>query len=228
MVLLPMARSWTPPPVRRAVRRLRKLREHPWLSKDAIDMYVRARDASPRDLPPASPDEVVAQLCNASFSAGFADAGGQFVSATGCICPDIYHDPEVVTFLARVDPLVANLGGEERGLYRLAMKGVLPESLRTRQDKAMFEPAIARAALAGDGLATMRELSSLSALSSLGLVDVDRFRPEADACLAAVSRGMGGGADLMVYRWEPFWRTLAAEAFARQWGGASGPEGAAC
>jgi hypothetical protein len=125
--------------------------------------------------------------------------------------------------VSRIDPLVLNCGNLHRGLFRLAMGNLLPYSVRTRRDKARFEPAIAEAALAGDGMSTLRDLSSVAGLASLGLINPDHFRVEAQACLAAVSRGMAIGPDLLGGRWERFWRTVSAERTIRTWGGAVAP-----
>jgi asparagine synthase (glutamine-hydrolysing) len=226
LALMPALRTRLPRAARRIARRVRRAGTL-WLSRDATEMAFRARDTADFDSVPASPDELLAAYCRGPRAADYADCLGQIASSGGRGLFDVYYDPALVRFLSRIDPLLLSHDHQHRGLYRLAMKGVLPESVRTRADKSRFEPAVAQAALAGDGLATMRDLSSLSALSSLGLVDIDRFRPEADRCLAAVSRGMKSGEDLAI-GWEVFWRTLTLECFARTWGSSTLPDEASC
>ncbi len=227
-VVLPSLRQYIPG-ARRIRRTIRRRRPHRWLTQDAEQLLARARGASGSEAVPDTPDALIASRCKGSYAAAYADSAGQIACATGCSQLDAYYDSEFVEFVSRIDPVMLTHGNEYRGLFRLAMRGVLPEGLRTRRDKARFEPAIAKAALAGDGFATMRELSSVSTLASLGLVDAERFRPEAETCLAAVSRGMLCAADRLDGRWEPFWRALSVESFARTWGGSEEPpEARAC
>jgi hypothetical protein len=170
----------------------------------------------------ATPAARVATLRDSGGAAAFADTGARIVSMAGCLPIDPYYDPEFLALASRIDPVVLNHGGWYRGLFRLAMKSDLPEAVRFRADKASFFPAIAEAACAGDGLGALAELSSVSALSALGIVDPARFKPVADTCLAAASRGMKTPAD-MATPWEHVWRTLACERFARLWGGPALP-----
>jgi hypothetical protein len=219
LVVLPAVRRYVPP----AIRRLRQRRTlwASWLTRDAVRMLRLPR--SPSVDPIAStPDELLAYRCNMTGLARYADGNGQAASATGCDSIDIFCDIDVLKLVCRLDPVLMNYDCEYRGLFRLAMSDLLPEGVRTRRDKARFEPAVAEAVLAGDGLDVLADLSSVSALSSVGLVDRQRLRPVADACIAAVSR-MREGDDFLNANWEPFWRTVAAERFLRLWGGARLP-----
>jgi hypothetical protein len=220
LVVLPAVRRYVPSTIRRL--RQRRTRWPSWLTRDAV-RTLRSPRAAAVDPIASTPNELLAYRCNMTGVATYADGNGQAASATGCDSVDIFCDIEVLKVVCRIDPLLMNYGHEYRGLFRLAMSDLLPEGVRTRRDKARFEPAVAEAALAGDGLDVLADLSSVSALSALGLVDAKRLRPVADACMAAVSRGMRDGDDLMSATWEPFWRTMAAERFLRLWGGARLP-----
>jgi asparagine synthetase B (glutamine-hydrolysing) len=226
LVVFPALRQYVPPRIRTL--RQRRTQWASWLTSDAVQMLDRS---PPHAVNPIArtPNELLAYRCQMSGIATYADGNGQAASATGCDSVDIFCDIDVVKLVCRINPVLMNYGHEYRGLYRLAMTELLPEGVRTRRDKARFEPAVAEAALGGDGLDVLADLSSVSALSSLGLVDARRLRPVADACIAAVSRGMREGDDLMTDSWEPFWRTLAVERFLRLWGGAGlPPEAAPC
>ncbi len=226
LVLLPACRRYVPSSIRRF--RHRRTRWASWLTRDAVRM-LRAPRSPSVDPIASTPDELLAYRCNMTGVATYADANGQAASATGCDSIDIFCDIDVLKLVCQIDPVLMNYGHEHRGLYRLAMSDLLPEGVRTRRDKARFEPAVAEAALAGDGLDVLADLSSVSALSSLDLVDAKRLRPVADGCIAAISRGMRDRDDFMDSNWEPFWRTMAAERFLRLWsGGRLPPEPTPC
>ncbi len=91
------------------------------------------------------------------------------------------------------------------------MKGLLPEAVRTRQDKGYFAPGVAAAIVAADGIDVLRDLSSLDALATRDLVDPAHFRPQFDRWIAAVRRGERDEGDPGDERWE---QTLATP-FAR-------------
>jgi hypothetical protein len=226
-VLTPSVRHRIPAWGVRIRRRLRRQRTYPWLSTDAL-RFLPPEDPRLRAAVPDTPEQAMATLWMWSRLADYADSCGQFTAATSCICTDVLYDPRLVEFMTRIDPAIVNHGDQYRGLYRLAMKGVLPEAVRTRRDKAFFEPAVAMAARAGDGLDALGDLASVRGLASLGLVDPVRFRPHADTFIAAVAKGMTDHADHGAH-WERFWRTLAVERFVRLWGGSRPPpEGPSC
>lgn len=215
LVARPAMRAYVPRPLRRL--RQRRTRHDPWLLPESVRVLESARQAIDVDPVPDTPDDWLALRCSSHRLLDYMDGGAQLTSATRCAPVDVFLDADLVKFIARVDPVTLCHGGTYRGLYRLAMKGLLPESVRLRPDKARFEPAIAEAALAGDGLARLRELSSLSGVASLGFVAPRPFAPVFEACVAAIERGMRGGADLMPAHWQKVWQLLAVEAFVREW-----------
>jgi hypothetical protein len=127
-------------------------------------------------------------------------------------------DLDLVRFVLELDPILLSHGHEYRGLYRLAMKGFLPESVRNRQDKARYEPAIAETVLGSEVLDVVEELASLAHLASRGLVDPAPVKQFFIAWLAAVRRGERTGPDPADERWELVWQLLSVEAFLREHG----------
>ena len=87
------------------------------------------------------------------------------------------------------------------------MRGLLPESVRTRRDKSGFEPAIADAL---GPFETVSELMRFERLDQLGFLDRARFldyiAPLRDAPRIAANGLL----------WVDVWTALAAEAFLRQ------------
>jgi hypothetical protein len=133
-----------------------------------------------------------------------ADARGQQECETKLPRIDFYLDAELVEFMASVPPKMFFQGHRLRGLYRTAMIGLLPDSVRLRVDKASFEPANDELGRAVCDEAWFHTLLRMEALGDLGLVEPTRFR-EAFAEFKA-HRG-----DRF---WVEFWPALAVEAFA--------------
>jgi Asparagine synthase len=179
-----------------------------------------AREHANRNQLPDTPDEWMEEF---SEGDGFglpdiADSGGQMLAATRVAVSAAFMDFDFVRFVFELDPVLLSHGNEYRGLYRLAMKGVLPELIRNRQDKATYEPAIAAAALAANALEMLRELASFEALASAGLVDPVAFRPTFDRWLHTVCRGERGDRDPGDECLLQVWQLLSVETFLRQQG----------
>lgn len=137
-----------------------------------------------------------------------ADARGQQECETKLPRIDFYLDAELVEFMASVPPRMFFQGHRLRGLYRTAMRGLLPDSVRLRVDKASFEPANDELGRAICEEAWFHRLLRMEALGDLGLVEPTRFRQ--------------AFAEFKAYRgdrfWVEFWPALAVEAFGLGWG----------
>lgn len=131
------------------------------------------------------------------------------------------HAQEVASGVERVDPfldptLTARVerfpaawllhGGMRRGLFREAMRGLLPSSVRLREDKASFEPAMTRFVSSAGGLSALRELASATELHAHGLVDRRAFTATFDGFVAAPEQREA---------WAALWPALSVEAFLR-------------
>lgn len=193
-----------------------------WMTRRFRDLLESCRHAADRNARrmPDTPDEWMAEWCegNECVLPNIADVGGQALAVTKAAVFDVFLDFDLVRFVLEIDPVLLCHGHEYRGLYRLAMKGILPESIRTRQDKAGYDPAIAAAILASDGLETLDDLSSLEALAAAGLVDPSHFRPIFNRWLGAVRRGEREESDPGDECGPQVWQLLSAEAFLRQHG----------
>jgi asparagine synthetase B (glutamine-hydrolysing) len=199
--------------------RRRRAAHAPWLTARSIALLNRCQDSAPPPHPlPDTPDAWMRALCDDEGEIDSADCAGQVLALTGCAPVDVFLDSEFIRFVLQIDPILLSHGHEYRGLYRLAMKGVLPERLRTRQDKGRFEPGVAAAALGADAVDMLRDLASLQSLRGRGLVDPIPFGPIFDLWLAAVRRGERVDSDPADERWEQVWQLLSIEAFLRKHG----------
>jgi hypothetical protein len=134
------------------------------------------------------------------------------------------HAEEVASGIERVDPYLDRTlireverfpaewllhGGMRRGLFREAMRDLLPDSVRMREDKASFEPALVRFVSAAGGLESFRELANAVRLGELGLVDRRAFAAAVEVFVRSPDDGDA---------WTTVWPTLAVEAFLRERG----------
>jgi asparagine synthetase B (glutamine-hydrolysing) len=212
------------PFIPRAVRRLRRRRAacSAWMTPRFAGLLDQCWDGAERAAKPLidTPDEWMRELCEGGLRglADTADLTGHLLAATRCAPVDVFLDLDFVSFMLTIDPVLLSHGHMYRGLYRLAMKGLLPEAVRMRQDKAAFEPAVAAAALAADAIEMLRDLSSLTAMAGRNLVDPAGFRPMFDRWLGAVRRGERADADPGDERWQQVWQLLSVEAFLREHG----------
>jgi hypothetical protein len=143
---------------------------------------------------------------------------GQMSSATSSLTVDVFRNLELVRFISRLDPLILSHGHTFRGLYRLAMNGVIPDSIRLRPDKAAVEPAVAEAAVGANAFDMLNDLSSLTGLEALGLVDPRPLRSDLDDWLRLMRMGERRHADPGDPSWSDKWRLLSVEAFVRRHG----------
>ena len=166
---------------------------------------------------PRTPDEWMTYFCNHPALATLRTAWGQLEAATGTSPIDVFHQPELLRFMARVPPMARIEGNLERGLYRMAMKGLLPEALRLREDKALGQPGLAAAALAAQAESLLEDLSSLCELEQLDLASGREFRPSFQTWIRGVHRGERLDHDPSDESWSAVWHLLSVEAFLRRY-----------
>lgn len=186
----------------------------PWFTRrflDALEPVLARNYAEPR-----TPDERLSFFCEHPHFAELRTSWGQMASLTGVAPCDVFRDPDFVQFVAQIDPPSLQHGDRFRGLYRLAMRGVLPESIRLRRNKALGQPFLAAAAIAGGGMRVLESLGSLQLLSELGLVDPRAFQPTFQAWYRGVLRGERPDDDPTDGMWPVVWPLLATEAFLRK------------
>lgn len=122
---------------------------------------------------------------------------------------DPWFDGRLFALLARVPVEWLEVDGLHRGLYRRALAGRLPESVRLRPDKGIAEPFVARAFRAAGGSEVFAPYMDFSASADAGLVEPERLR----AWLAPHLRSPG------FFESPPFWalwRLAGVEALLRR------------
>jgi asparagine synthase (glutamine-hydrolysing) len=198
------------PYIRRVKRRRIASRRWPWagpkLREVLRDTYVS--EAPDREWMSFTSELKFRRLIFRDFL-HIAETRGQMEAASGLTQIDPLLDDELVSLVASVPQQLLLFGDRSRGLYRHSLREMVPESVRLRRGKALFECAIA-AMVGGTDLRLLRDLASMRMLGQLGLVDPQGYRPHFEAVLAA------GGA---TFDWMAVWPALAVEAFVRrQWG----------
>lgn len=128
------------------------------------------------------------------------------VTASGLPRRDPYMDPRFRAAMARVPHHLLLHGGVRRGLFRHALRDLLPRMLRERLDKAFVEPALARWLEANGGIERFRPLASATELAARGLAEPRAFQRAFDAF--AKNREDDDA-------WTTLWPALASEAFLR-------------
>lgn len=127
-------------------------------------------------------------------------------SAGGIACRQPFLEAGLRELVARFDPAWLLHGAIRRGLFRAAVKDLLPVAIVEREDKAGFECGLLRFLAASGGVDALRPLASGRELAALGLVDSRRLL---DA-FAAFEHALGDGE-----HWGNVWPVLAVEAFLR-------------
>jgi asparagine synthase (glutamine-hydrolysing) len=125
-------------------------------------------------------------------------------SGLGERCP--YLDGRLVEFVASLPAESLFHRHDDRGLFREAMRGLLPESVRTRPDKASFEPMIRELASGAYASGALSKFVRMEALGDLGLVNPSAFQV---ALTKASAEGDG-------FAWGEAWPALCAEAFLQE------------
>lgn len=117
-----------------------------------------------------------------------------------------YLDLELAAAVAALPPDYLLFGDRWRGLLRASIRDLVPDSLREREDKAWFEPALQRFIDTAGGLESLRPLRSMRELASHGLIEPAAFAAAFDRFVAAPDDGEA---------WALLWAPLAIEAFLR-------------
>jgi len=166
------------------------------------------------DAPPAprlsfdsSPQEYYRTLSEMPFIADVATSRATVEVASGCAARDPLFDDDLLGAIATIPPFALFHGGWRRGLFREAMKGLLPDEVRLRPNKAYLDPAIAQVVDLAGGFRAFSDLADVRMLADLGLAEPRRFRQTFDRLAA----------DPLAPMWWSVWPALAVEAFLRQY-----------
>ena len=126
--------------------------------------------------------------------------------AAGIECRQPFLEAHVRALVAEFEPSWLLEGGIRRGLFREAVRDLLPNVLLEREDKAGFEDGLRRFLMAAGGFDVLRPLVSVTELASLGLVDPRVLAEAFDAFERAPDDGE---------HWGNVWPVLAVEGFLR-------------
>lgn len=203
-IVYPLLKPLVPEPVLAWRRRRLLRRTQPWfLRSDDVEL---AEAFGGGHLPvDQTPDERYRTLSRAPWLRSSARGRAQMEITSGCMRRDPLLLPAFVRFVARIPPAALFHGNMLRGLYRLALRGRIPDAVRLRTDKAASEPAFLQVVQSLGGFAALRPAFELRRLAALGLVDPKAMREE----LARMERAP------MDCTWSPF-AAVAVEELLRQ------------
>jgi asparagine synthase (glutamine-hydrolysing) len=204
-VINPLLRDWIPETLLKRYRTRNVVDHLPWAGPRLRPILAQSTATQPEEH-----DEWQTRHALSHPLSIASDARAQLEAASGIRRVDIYLDPRVIELVASFPQEELFYGDRLRGLYRHAMKGLLPESLRLRADKASFEPMIDEV-WANAGL---EPLLTMEATADLGLVEPAPFR-EAVARVVRKERTLGG--------WLSVWPMIAVEGFLRALDAHRGP-----
>ncbi len=174
LVLLPAARRLPPDWALDLVRRVRRRRRgSAWAGPEL--RRVLAGDLAPLDPPRCERSHDRSWLDHQSRSSHYLSCS-EARAQTELLADDLSSggpllDAEVVDFVASLSPEQLFHDGWLRGLYREALRGWVPESLRVRPDKAGFGPTICDLAGGAEGIAALGDLARCDRLADLGIVE---------------------------------------------------------
>ncbi len=212
-LLRPLVQPYLPKFVRTRARR-----HFNWMTPRARRELTECLEPSTSALP-ESPDDWMQYWACDGFLGELAVSWGQVAAVTGYAPIDVFRDPELLRFVAQIHPLDLSVDSISRGLYRRAMKGLIPETIRNRMDKSLGQPGVAAAAISSNSIGELRELGSLTAMADAGLADPAAFRPSLQRWLALMQRGERTDPDPLDESWHQVWQLLSVEAFLRKYGG---------
>ena len=179
LVLVPSARRAMPERARALIRGARGPRLGPQWAGPELRRVLTVGAAGPWELPRRERSSERSWLVHRSRSTEYmdcSDARAQVELVGGFLRVDPLLDHAVVDFVASLCPDQLFHGHWLRGLYREALRGWVPESLRVRTDKADVSCAFRDLAGGAEGLATLRDLSRCDRLADLRIVEPHAFQ----------------------------------------------------
>lgn len=190
----------------RARRGLRRL--PPWMGPRMRAEAARVAEERVEARVPRTPQDRFERALTDPIESEFVSLARAQTNAVSPIpCVDPLYDEDLVYFLNAIPHHSLLMGASFRGLLRRSMRGLLPESVRTRPDKSDFEPAMADTVGSFD---RHRALLTFERLGREGIVVPSEFSRYLEPLYAAPAAAANG------HRWLRFWPALALEAFLRQ------------
>jgi asparagine synthetase B (glutamine-hydrolysing) len=217
-VLWPRLRREVPFPLRRLTRRARVRPTFPeWAGPRTKRVMSEAHERALADKPwiELTAEERILSGFRDPHLARTSTLRLQLERLSGVLRVDPYLDAELATFALGASPellLGQNEPRERRGLFREALAGLVPEALRTRQDKASFVP-VHHALFQRPHLATLERAARVTHLGDLEIVEPSAFRKAFDEAVAGAA-GQSEEADRGLAQ---LYAVLAVEAFLSAW-----------
>lgn len=204
-VFRPIAKAFVPASILERRRRSNRFAHAAWLGAVARQTLagVKGSTFDMDDSREARYEHLVRPLAGADY----ATIRMQLEATAGIPLAEVFADDQLVQFVAGIEPLDLLVGDQERGLYRLALRGEIPESVRLRKDKAGYLPAVLETVEAAGGATQFAELATMRQCAQRGLVDAAAFGGDFAKLLEDPRHSIG--------RWGAIWPALAVESFLR-------------
>jgi asparagine synthase (glutamine-hydrolysing) len=122
----------------------------------------------------------------------------------GCRWAEPYLDEDLVAFVMSLPKHLLFHGGYGRGLFRHAFRGLLPESIRLRETKSGFAPALEATFRAAGARRLVEPHAGAGVLADLGLVRPKEFRSAVEQFLQDPQNPA---------HWFDVWPVIVLEAF---------------
>ncbi|NOU34607.1 MAG: asparagine synthase [Polyangiaceae bacterium] len=183
----------------------------PWLGPlGNAALEAAARETTAETRVPADARSRYLHFADRTLFEEYMDLRALLEEESGLPRADVYLDDALVELVARIPPEHLVFGGRHRGLFREALRGHVPESIRLRKSKASFDDAIQAYAASPEARTLVRSLGTDAVSADLGIAD-RRLLAEAATRIASERDPAAYGLGLSY-----LWSTLAAEAFLRE------------
>ena len=182
-VVRPVVKRALPLPLVRLRRHLRAahVREWPWAGPELKKFLQQNASRTTRQATAVTPSERLREFRTSYFRADILDLFGSFELESGVEVRDPFLEEDVVELVMRLPPEMLFQGGWLRSLYRESIRGLVPDRVRLRRDKAHHEGALCEMVEAAGGFETFADLARVPKLEARGLVDAAKFRVALDA-----------------------------------------------
>jgi asparagine synthase (glutamine-hydrolysing) len=205
----PMLGGICPAALLNTLRAVRRPRPPSWAGPVLKEIYAEAFSNQGRD----TGEDILSGLArqrafdSPTYHLDFADYRGQLEARTGSYRVDMMLDEEIVDFVTALPAPFLFHGGFHRGLLREAMRGIVPDEVRLRPDKASPTELLQALFCAPGRDDAIRPFLSMQALGALGIVEPSLFRRAHSRFWRTKSSAVG---------WIQIWPALAVEIFARR------------
>lgn len=142
--------------------------------------FLKRLGIDPQDLgkytrPPNHASAITDKITRGKFAVGMENIRNARYGMVG-LYP--YFDKRIVEFFLQVPPEYFMAGGRSRGLFRLAMEGILPPSIQWRKDKLPYSPDFHRR-LMNDRSSVLALLRTIGPDDSVrDYLDIERIREQ--------------------------------------------------